>query len=79
MRDSTVAAKTEFEQKCYEAYKLDWMISHGLSLHNYLLGLAEDLTQTDDRIEKLLELGYTNADFYGDKRDLRYSEAVGDN
>ena len=40
---------------------------------------AEDLTQTDDRIEKLLELGYTNADFYGDKRDLRYSEAIGDN
>ncbi len=24
--------KEEFEQKCYEAYQLDWMISHGYSL-----------------------------------------------
>ena len=37
---------------------------------------AEDLERTDDRIEELLSLGYTNADFYGDKRNVRYSEAV---
>lgn len=28
--------KLEFEQKCYDAYKLDWMMSHGYSLKDYL-------------------------------------------
>lgn len=31
--------KQDFEQKCYDAYKLDWMISHGFSLRDYLEAL----------------------------------------
>lgn len=33
--------ETEFKQACYEAYQLDWMISHGYSLKDYLYGIAE--------------------------------------
>ena len=33
--------KAEFERKCFEAYKLDWMISHGRSMQDYLCGLVE--------------------------------------
>ncbi len=28
--------RSEFEKKCYEAYKLDWMLSHGYTLKDYL-------------------------------------------
>lgn len=31
--------KAEFEQRCYDAYKLDWMISHGYTLRDYLNAL----------------------------------------
>lgn len=31
--------KEEFENKCYEVYKLNWMISHGYSLRDYLNAL----------------------------------------
>ncbi len=34
--------KSEFEQKCYEAYKLDWMISHGYTLKDYLDALINE-------------------------------------
>ena len=36
------AQKEAFEQKCYEAYQLDWMISHGYSIRDYLLALVEE-------------------------------------
>ncbi len=43
------------------------------------LGLkAEDLTKTDERVDELLKLGFKIEDFYGDKRDMRYSEAIKD-
>ena len=31
----------EFKQACYEAYQLDWMLSHGYSLNDFLHGIAE--------------------------------------
>ncbi len=31
----------EFLKKCYEAYQLDWMLSQGYSLNDYLKVLAE--------------------------------------
>ncbi len=31
----------DFEQKCYEAYKLDWMLSHGYTMRDYLNALIE--------------------------------------
>lgn len=36
---------------------------------------AQDLVKYDSRYEELLSLGFTPKDFYGDKRDLRYSKA----
>lgn len=34
--------KSEFEQKCYDAYKLDWMQSHGYTLRDYLNALINE-------------------------------------
>ena len=51
--------KKDFEERCYRAYQLDWMISHGYSLHdlketltgiaveNVEAGLAETLTDAE--------------------------------
>lgn len=33
--------KEQFEEKCYNAYQLDWMISHGYSLADYRTLIAE--------------------------------------
>lgn len=35
-------SKTEFESRCYEAYKLDWMLAHGYSLKDYLDALMQE-------------------------------------
>lgn len=32
---------TKFKMACYEAYKLDWMISHGFTLQDYLKQVSE--------------------------------------
>lgn len=34
--------KEDFESRCYEAYKLDWMISHGYSLRDYLNAIIQE-------------------------------------
>lgn len=34
--------KEEFVKKCYEAYKLMWMLSHGYGLTDYLNGLISE-------------------------------------
>ena len=42
--------KNDFEQKCYEAYQLDWMISHGYALSdlvNILTGIAGAAIEED--------------------------------
>ncbi len=42
--------RAKFEDLCYEAYKLEWMISHGHTLRDYLNGLiyeAEDALDAD--------------------------------
>ena len=38
--------KTAFEQKCYDAYKLDWMQSHGYTLRDYLNALINEDEET---------------------------------
>ena len=60
---------SNFENKCYEAYKLDWMLSHGKTLAELVKGTTEVLTD-------LVENGNTSsmnecaegalADFEGD-------------
>lgn len=37
----TKKKKREFEDKCYEAYKLHWMLSHGRTLSEYVSGIAK--------------------------------------
>ncbi len=32
----------KFENKCYEAYKIHWMLTHGKSLEEYSKGCEED-------------------------------------
>ena len=42
--------KEEFEQECYYAYQLDWMISHGWSLsdlYSVLVGFASEQVEED--------------------------------
>ncbi len=50
-----VAEETEelrkFQDLCYEAYKLEWMLSHGYNLEDYVEGLAsvaDDYLYSDD-------------------------------
>lgn len=47
--------KEQFENKCYEAYQLDWMISHGYSLSDYRKLLSELASECieEETIEKL--------------------------
>ena len=47
--------KEQFENKCYEAYQLDWMISHGYSLSDYRKLLSELASECieEEPIEKL--------------------------
>ena len=47
--------KEQFENKCYEAYQLDWMISHGYSLSDYRKLLSELASEyiEEETIEKL--------------------------
>ena len=33
--------KQEFEQKCYEAYRLDWMLSHGYTIDDVISGICD--------------------------------------
>ena len=57
-----------FEQECYHAYQLDWMISHGHSLKSYSYGLAhseEDMAlsgnafqQMDQRMDAFEDVGF---------------------
>lgn len=47
--------KEDFEQKCYEAYQLDWMISHGHSLNDLYMVMIEymrDMFDPEDFSEK---------------------------
>ncbi len=34
--------REEFEKACYEAYKLNWMLSRGYTLQNYLMAIADE-------------------------------------
>ena len=59
MIGGTTMTKKDFEERCYRAYQLDWMISQGYSLHdlkeiltgiaveNVEAGLAETLTDAE--------------------------------
>ncbi len=40
--------KEEFEQKCYEAYQLDWMLSHRFSLQDLLNVMEENRKEVFD-------------------------------
>lgn len=55
--------KREFEEKCYEFYKIFWMLNHGYTLNDYLNHLA----LTDE--ELALEGNYPE----GDAGDILYS------
>ena len=49
--DKTIRLKADFEQKCYEAYQLDWMIAHGHSLdelYKLWLSYEQDMFDPDD-------------------------------
>ncbi len=51
-------SRKEFEQKCYEVYQLDWMISHGHSIDDYRTGIVGgvmDYFEDEDHIEDLSE------------------------
>lgn len=47
--------KEQFENKCYEVYQLDWMISHGYSLSDYRKLLSELASECieEETIEKI--------------------------
>ena len=48
--------REKFQKKCYEAYCLDWMISHGVSLNSIMDVVAENIKESDESLssEKLL-------------------------
>ena len=55
--DTEIASRNKLEESCYEAYRLDWMLSHGESLTSYRNGLAEaaELIEEDEE-QDLFEL-----------------------
>nr|WP_297765856.1 hypothetical protein [uncultured Butyrivibrio sp.] len=51
---AAVYEKEQLEQKCYEAYKLDWMMSHGYSLddlYRAMLKYEKEMFDPEDFIE----------------------------
>ena len=61
--------KKKFEDKCYEAYKLHWMLSHGVTLSEYLDGIAKsaDEVKMDENPKKRTpreQLVYDSEDYF---------------
>ena len=52
--------KEQFENKCYEVYQLDWMVSHGYSLSDYRKLLSELASECIE--EETIEKFPTNAE-----------------
>ena len=43
--------KNAFEQKCYEAYQLDWLISHGYSLNDLYKEMLDCMSEALDPVD----------------------------
>ena len=48
--------REEFESKCYDAYCLDWMLSHGYSLDDYRKGIFDGLLANVENDEEISDL-----------------------
>jgi len=40
-----------FEQKCYETYQLDWLISHGYSLNDLYKEMLDCISEALDPVD----------------------------
>ncbi len=48
--------REEFESKCYDAYCLDWMLSHGYSLDDYRNGIFDGILEHISNNEEISDL-----------------------
>ncbi len=61
----------ELETKAYKAYQLDWMLSHGKSIQDYINGLV----QADYNLQKNYPTGNTQVIF--DALDTEFQNGIG--